>query len=126
MTDQAISSMSPQAINEAVARKLGLQPGHCYCKQRPDVVWCCKCKKIRCVPEQETPCAKTDFLPDYCRSIEAAWEIVASLLASGKCVQLNSDGKGVGFWIGSRYRQKHFAEASTAPMAICLAFLKLP
>lgn len=67
--------------------------------------------------------------PDYCHSIEAAWEIVEKLAEGGFDAIFHS-----GFWSKKHYyRIEIFSsdeafydvKADTAPMAICLAFLKL-
>lgn len=98
--------MTPQEINEAVARKLGydaIDKSH----RRP--------------------------IPDYCHSIEAAWEIWAKM-SDGYFLTLETeagtfgrnivkvwknDGKGDSGWVIDD------VYANTAPMAICLAFLKM-
>ncbi len=54
---------------------------------------------------------------DYCHSIEAAWEIVEKL--KFRLSPVNETD-----WVASGGHQS--AMASCAPMAICLAFLKLP
>lgn len=29
---------------------------HCYCRHDPGISWaCCKCNKVKCVPDQENP-----------------------------------------------------------------------
>lgn len=108
--------MTDQDINEAVARKLGLRDCGSFVDKetggklsdhimKPDGTFISKC-------------------PDYCHSIEAAWEIVEKVdyicrIGYGKyysCEFLMAQGE----------RQEYYrAEADTAPMAICLAFLKL-
>ena len=86
--------MTDTELNESVARKLG---------------WL------------RTPL--NEFVPDYCHSIAAAWEIVEKLRPNivlydlgRKWVVSRSCYEGIGETLG---------EAATAPMAICLAFLKL-
>lgn len=110
------NQLSAREIDEAVARKLGWEK-----KERelsgfknvgPLYVWV-RPKDVR------------DKLPNYSTSIEEAWEILASLVEKGKCIQLNMSDKGVGCWIGNKHFREHFGEADTAPFAICLAFLKL-
>lgn len=63
--------------------------------------------------------------PDYCHDIKAAWEVVELITKEnerkqcGPIVRLEHDGK----W---HFRIGHdIVQADTAPMAICLAFLKL-
>lgn len=93
--------MTPQEINEAVARKLGhewpvIDPGH-----HP----ACPFRK-----------------KDYCRSIEAAWEIVEHQGDFG----LAQGTKGWTASFGYGNEEAVFGIADTAPMAICRAFLKVP
>lgn len=91
--------MTDQEINLAVAHKLGYAD---VVKRHPD------------------------HIPNYCHSIEAAWEIVERLDQEW-CFSLNwhlSDGKyHAEFYNKGKMRN---AQADTAPMAIALAFLKLP
>lgn len=95
--------MIDQEINEAVARKLGwsivTSHGH---KDIQDKEGRGKC------------------LPDYCRSIEAAWEIVDRGFLTG--VQIRRSDKK---WIAGRLGQdiEDSIPADTAPMAICVNFL---
>jgi hypothetical protein len=90
--------MTNEEIDEAVARKLGLE----------------------IYPQT--------FIPHYSRSIAAAWDVVEKLFRDGMCIQINIAGneKMVGCRIGDKYQSKENGEADTAPMAICLAFLELP
>lgn len=105
--------MTDSEINEAVARKLGYG----------------------------TPTGNA--LPDYCHSIKAAWEIVDKFpVVNDFRFELRfywsgyKDGKGYGpewmaGWITGHMRggdreDSIKAFANTAPMAIALAFLKLP
>jgi hypothetical protein len=103
--------MTNQEINEAVARKLG---------------W-----KSRSQKYKETGNWATDWCPseghelgceeplDYCTSIAAAWEIVE------KWDTIQFERTNGGRWILVVDRNEIDAEyADTAPMAICLAFLK--
>lgn len=94
--------MTDQEIEEAVARKLGWEEG-------PGDQWR---RHVFDMPKHG--------LPDYCHSIEAAWEIVEKIptfviakLSSGWAA--NPCPPGFDFLV----------KADTAPMAICLAFLKL-
>lgn len=99
--------MTPQEINEAVARKLGwsiagVDPANYYSQR-----W-------------------IQSVPDYCHSIEAAWEIIASLEA-GWLYELSTGFGGKHLCRFVHWEKGEFEEsADTAPMAICLAFLKLP
>lgn len=101
-------TMTDTEINEAVARKLRWErsPEHDDCWARgylADLL------------------VRVD-LPDYCRSIAAAWEICE--FQSG-CMTLTDVGLS---WKCEFHLTPLTVEArsDTAPMAICLAFLKLP
>ena len=101
--------MTDSELNEAVARKLGWT----YHEDTKPVCWQ--------VPESGTYLREPW---DYCHSIEAAWEIVGN---HDICIK---NYRGVwncvltklvdGRWVNAE------VEADTVPMAICLAFLKLP
>ena len=88
--------MTDQELNEAVARKLGIELGNLKPRDYST--------SIEAAWEVVEYLNKTKF----------------------HCCQLNVDGLNVkyGFWIGDRHSQKFFGEADTAPRAICLAFLK--
>ncbi len=88
-----------QEINEAVALKLG---------------WFEVAEVWMCPPGSNEIFSK---LPDYCTSIAAAWEIVEKQ-EYFKLVYAASS------WRCEMGKIKEYAD--TAPMAICLAFLKLP
>lgn len=87
----------------------------------------CKCLE----PAEGKKCI---CLPDYSRSIAAAWEIVDSLKAQDYYIALFDENHGYGVsekqWIAElrdhKARTITEGEAETAPLAICLAFLKLP
>ena len=95
--------MTDQEINEAVARKLGFGE------------W---------IDQQVSKGGNLDWSPkDYSTDINAAWEIVETMV-NGFCL----------WFVHGKYRVKvldemgtgeMLSEADTAPMAICLAFLKL-
>jgi len=116
--------MTDQEINEAVAWKLGWTEakltllndlGHRYghkfiTPMDPDENQC------------DCPNTWTHGIADYCHSIEAAWEIVEHLRSRYT----------VGIFFGCKQPQftdqigtNIEAVSDTAPMAICLAFLKL-
>lgn len=103
--------MTDKKINDAVARKLGWWKIENGIGKRPEY-------------KEGDGCA--DVIPDYCGSIEAAWEIVEKL---GDFTLRYSPPKK---WIVSKLMAWNhqddtiIGEADTAPMAICLAFLKLP
>jgi hypothetical protein len=89
--------MTEREINEAVARKLGTY-------------------RSQLIPE------------DYCRSIAAAWEVVGH---PKYCWQIMRCSDNSYFAAASEITESKLhtnyseAKADTAPMAICLAFLKL-
>lgn len=88
--------MTDSEINEAVVRKLGLGDPH-----------------------------EMFVIPPYCNSIEAAWEIVEKI--EWFCLQKEHDGSGWTVWdMAGTEEANLIVTADTAPMAICLAFLKLP
>lgn len=89
--------MTPQEINEKVAKKLGFGE------------W---------VDQQVSKGGNLDWSPkDYCGSIEAAFSLLGK-----KHFMLRHDNKKWRCWINQR--KNNIAE-DTAPMAICKAFLKL-
>lgn len=101
-------------INEQVAKALG---------------W--KYKKIDWVRpytwdnKRISPTGEEKYLPDYSRSIEAAWEIISDRIEEVTiCKQYGS-----GVWYSDFRDDKgvlqNFETAATAPLAICKAFLKL-
>ena len=98
--------MTDQEINEAVARKLG------YGEYDPTFI---ENGKVVKGPKK-----------DYCHSIEAAWEIVEHANKSLRC-PVRFDKGEASRWYVSFDGSPHDADAvaDTAPMAICLAFLKL-
>lgn len=104
-------TFTDQEINEAVARKLGW-------KSEKTI----KHSNNNCGPD----CRIIEYdttMPDYCHSIEAAWEIVD--YQSG-CMSLRDLGL---YWICEFFVSPEInvtQRADTAPMAICLAFLKVP
>ena len=60
-------------------------------------------------------------LPDYCGSIETAWEIVEKM-------DVFVIGKNKKKWLAAKNWEnniENLSEADTASMVICLAFLKL-
>lgn len=67
------------------------------------------------------------FLPKYCTDIKAAWEIVEKLVNDHCTVSLNMTWRfGKPAYQGSIYVGGAGEISDTAPMAICLAFLKIP
>lgn len=99
--------MIPEEINKAVARKLGWKPS--INKKLDRGVW----KKTG---KEDIPYR---LLPDYCRDIKAAWEIVEKMQETHR-IKIEYLLNECQCQIGDDY-----ADADTAPMAITLAFLKL-
>lgn len=97
MNYQEISSMSPEAINEAVARKLGwARPSYPH---------------------------KIGETPNYCQSIEATWGIVETIKNEVLFTLWWHDGEWeCNIESGNTIIQE---KSITAPIAICKAFLKL-
>ena len=91
-----------QSINEAVARKLGWTVSSNYICTDPT-------GSFRVGPK------------DYCTWIAAAWEILTEYCDTW---DLFCGGSTVDCTLGKKYATAS-AEADTASMAICLAFLKL-
>lgn len=87
-----------QEINEAVARKLGWKPN----------------ERLRHV-------LAVQFPPNYCHDMAAAWEIVESL---DMTTYINCPAVGGKKWHVA-FGDQGWTEDNSAPMAICLAFLKL-
>lgn len=72
---------------------------------------------------------QTDEIPDYCNSIEAAWQIVEYLQKKEYAVEVTGSGIDKDFyfecWIIRPVERPYSECAGTAPRAICMAFLKL-
>lgn len=108
--------MTPEEINEAVARELGWT--RCNDEDEGEIRW----HSDRPLEPGTLGGTCTSELPDYCRDIKAAWEIV--------------EYGEIGYEV-HRYPNSYFTatirtkglnikeKADTAPMAICLAFLKV-
>lgn len=94
-------------MNELVARKLGHESdrGEIFVK------------------------GKYKLLPDYCHSIAAAWEIIDHCEHNLVLYQIDLSHSRTGSsWyctLGTKNQYNEGVGADTAPMAICLAFLKL-
>ena len=98
--------MTPQKINEAVARKLGYKEAHGAFLE---------------------PYPSQRLIPNYCTSIAAAWEIVEfvelPMTMGNNCVVKCKEWYC--YWWDNANNSEAKEHADTAPMAICLAFLKL-
>lgn len=119
--------MTDSELNEAVARKLG---------------WIKELTKAKVIYEYAGRTSPAEFYqwrrpegmldamgpPDYCHSIAAAWEVVDKIKADGCRLEISSP-LGEPHWVCQVYGCygdfMYGAGADTAPMAICLAFLKL-
>jgi hypothetical protein len=73
---------------------------------------------------------QADYPLPYCTSIAAAWEVVESVCRKDKWFELyRLKEEWVCVFENTSFRgspDSYEASAHTAPMAICLAFLKLP
>lgn len=101
--------MTPQEINEAVARKLG-RTVKCGCD---------------CLAPVDQPDNEWTHTIHYSTDIRAAWDIVEDLRAKKIIVEIGVWKEKVRCVIhvpGPRINE----EADTAPLAICNAFLKIP
>ncbi len=113
--------MTDTEINEAVAKKLG--------KPYKDIPWHQNTHGHRtgmdgfCIDGCEKKFPDGYQVPDYCNSIEAAWDVVEKVFSA----RLSKNPAGHK-WLFEFIEDGiiHTAQADTAPMAICLAFLKLP
>lgn len=109
--------LSPEEVNEAVALKLGWFNISRY----TPMAWSGKKQKERMVGSFHTVGADASLVdvPDFCGKIEAAFEMLDRLEWS-----LSKQPDGIYCWLNRDGRiVKEIAD--TAPMAICLAYLKL-
>lgn len=112
--------MTNQEINEAVARKLG------WDHPSNQMIW-------TRIYDKDGGCFREicKDLPDYSGSIAAVWEIVDHCLKDGWKLDLkgasNSESYFCEFWRNDGPNGFDFfrcEEATSAPLAICQAFLK--
>lgn len=97
--------MTDQELNEAVAKKLGID----YCAD------------VECSAET---CPCEEKLKDYCNSISAAWEVVEKIPHFTLYYADLFNARWKCSWLGKETVE--WVAADTAPRAICEAFLKLP
>ena len=100
--------MTNQEIDEQVARKLG----------HPSEVGC-DCGDSICNEQWQKVPPK-----NYCTDIKAAWEIVDKM--PWFCLSKDEGDKWSVWDMPGTEEAETICSADTAPMAICLAFLKLP
>lgn len=129
-------------LNEAVARKLGYTScsTHWHDKEHTEKI-ASKEWRDTCVCHDDFKSYDPDVdycraIPDFCESIEAAWEILAMLVAKGDNIRLENNDrsdyvdqeKDKGKWHCDIWTDKgpSCVCADTAPLAIAKAFLKLP
>lgn len=109
-----VGDMTDQEINEAVARKLGhdVRFGGIFIEGVPDDFM-----------DESHP------IPDYCHSIEAAWEVVEYCRHGLVLYQIDLSWSRTGStWyctMGTKNQYNEGVGVGTAPMAVALAFLKL-
>ena len=130
--------LTDREINEAVARKLGwaCNDRHCNGDFKHTCGACGKYGHGNCYGDGTGAVqVECDHMPDYCHSIEAAWEIVSRRKLIFKCEfapYLNlwkASFEAFGWCCGEERHNPSKdwkGEADTAPMVICLAFLKIP
>lgn len=119
--------MTPQQINEAVARKLGATDIHVL--KWPKMVFNNRPHPWHGMLVGTFPSVGASGespVPDYCHSIEAAWEIVEANHEKYAFEIHSSPNDYHAFFTGPTWKQTYKGQADTAPMAICKAFLKLP
>lgn len=119
--------MTDSEINEAVAKKFGVE-GSIYPWSKTDNGWW----HVNGMSQYCGVGEPEKHYPDYCGSIQAAWEIVEKY-AMNICHQRHVPSTQEAFWLWEvQYRSGPLpgdwiiATADTAPRAIALAFLKLP
>ena len=118
--------MTDTALNESVARKLGWEEASTF----PSVPKNAKTLEL-CGWQRPNAEEGVDWLsspPDYCHSIEAAWEIVEWLVSHGRKCSLHNINKNWSFEISSYGNVENDSESHLNELpskAICLAFEKL-
>lgn len=115
--------MTDQEINEAVARKLGWRfyPEDGAIKSYWHSPYEEKAEDPEYPEDTYTISSRCPTVKPYCNDIRAAWEIVEHLAKTKFPMVIYRDmDSGWGF------KCDREAWASSAPMAICKAFLKLP
>ena len=104
-----VKVVTNQEINKAVAVKLGYEE---Y-SEHPNQWW----------QNKRDP----HLLPDYCTDIAAAWEVMEFMKTPGRSMELWGP-MGDPHWVCRVYQGRDMLAgegSETAPMAICLAFLKM-
>lgn len=111
-------AMADQKLNESIARKLGWKDLRWV---RPEGL------RDELVGQREKSPPYGETIPDYCNSIEAAWEIVENIAKNNySChVSIYADGD-VLIRVHDEEFPSVYCKAPTVPRAICKAFLKLP
>lgn len=107
------STATKEELNEAVARKLGWQI--MITGNIPAIMW-----RGNAMNQREVPA--------YSTSIEAAWEIVEKVQNGNPRYRIDlswMDGKWACRLVTDPTEALKLTFADTAPLAICLAFLKL-
>lgn len=110
--------MTPEEVNETVALKLGWE------------------KVVGPAPMHRTIWIRKgnygegqQYAPTYTTDIKSAWEIVERVFTSFYLLWDETTGTWFAKWDNQHRTEescRYKAEADTAPMAICLAYLKMP
>lgn len=100
--------MTNKEINEAVVRKLGWEP-----------------IAGSMARDQDNLKKRPIYVPDYCHSIEAAWEIIDVANISWQLMKRSDGSWFAALSTNSQAVDYREATADTASMAIVKAFLKL-
>lgn len=125
ITHDLSSEEGSRVINEAVALKLGKPTVNKLPHQVTHghrVSYSGKCLDGDCGPVDGVGYA----VPDYCRSMPAAWEIVELLYKKYDITLDYFHGEGWRFCICEDEHHKWLSWFNMAPMAICIAFLSMP
>lgn len=119
--------MTDSEINEAVARKLGWTKCEHSTMENGKIV-----PAFGWVKPNPIKPHYHEGLPDYCHSIQAAWEIVEGLASRDDWwvalrykprIKIGNGGKWNFIIVDSKNNAQIEEIADTAPKAICLAFL---
>lgn len=109
------TKLTHESINEQVARKLGWTSKF-YRDPEPGITEWLKDGQ-----------SYGDRPSDYAHSIQAAWEIWEHVGNNTEwSIAIEYQGREYDCWLSHPTERQVIVHADTAPLAICLAFLKLP